>query len=292
MSFSMSPASFRQAIHKLTRGVGDSLRRRNYCAKHPPAVAMILAAALGAFCLAAAVRADVAAEALTLDAYFAQALLRSETLATQGELIAQAEERYRQANAALYPTLSGIGSYTWLDSGGQNLALNPVRQPNARLALSQPLFRGLSEFAARRQTQALVDAQDDDYRSARAQLYKDVAQNFYDVLSFEQELKNLDEQIEQFQQREKELQERVRIGRTGARSVQPGRGTGGVTRSLRPASVRAGVFVGPAVGGSGRAVRIVPVRVELGSPRQQFYLLQEQAAQPRQLRGQLDRGPG
>ena len=178
-----------------------------------PAPAMILAAALGALCLAA-VRASVAAEALTLDAYFAQALTHSETVATQGELIAQAEERYRQANATLYPTLSGVGTYTWLDSGGQNLALNPLRQPNARLALSQPLFRGLSEFAARRQTQALVDAQDDDYRNARAQLFKDVAQNFYDVLTFEQELKNLDEQIEQFQQREKELQERVQIGRT------------------------------------------------------------------------------
>ena len=181
---------------------------------HPPATAIILAAALGAFCLATAVRADVAAEALTLDTYFAQALTRSETVATQSELIAQAEERYQQANAALYPTLSGVGSYSWLDSGAQNPATNPTRQPLARLALTQPLFRGLSEFAARRQTQALVDAQDDDYRNARTQLFKDVMQNFYDVLTFEQELKNLDEQIEQFQQREKELQARVKIGRT------------------------------------------------------------------------------
>ena len=133
---------------------------------------MILATAFGAFCLAA-VQADVATEALTLDTYLAQALLRSETLATQSELIVQAEERYRQANAALYPTLSGVGTYTWLDSGAQNPTANPTRQPNARLALNQPLFRGLSEFAARRQTQALVDAQDDDYRNARLQLFKE-----------------------------------------------------------------------------------------------------------------------
>ena len=177
-----------------------------------PTKALVLA--LGSLCLAAASQLGIAAEALTLDAYFAQALLRSETVATQNELSTQAGERHRQANAALYPTLSGIASYTWLDRGALNPTIFPTRQPNARLALNQPLFRGFSEYAARRQTQALVDAQDDDYLNARAQLFKDVAQNFYDVLTFEQELINLDEQIEQFQQREKELQERVRIGRT------------------------------------------------------------------------------
>ena len=182
--------------------------------RSPTAPLKALLLALGSFCLTTASQPGIAAEALTLDAYFAQALVRSETVATQNELSAQAGERHRQANAALYPTLSGIASYTWLDSGALNPTTNPTRQPNARLALNQPLFRGFSEYAARRQTQALVDARDDDYLNARAQLFKDVAQNFYDVLTFEQELKNLDEQIEQFQQREKELQERVQIGRT------------------------------------------------------------------------------
>jgi len=151
---------------------------------------------------------------LTLEETFAQAMVRSEVVATQSELIRQAEERYRQANAAILPTLSGIASYTWLDSGAADTATNPTRQPHARLTGTQPLFRGFREFAAIRQSQALVDAQSDDYQNARVQLFKDVAQNFYDVLTLEQDLKNLDEQIEQYQQREKELQDRVRIGRT------------------------------------------------------------------------------
>jgi outer membrane protein len=92
--------------------------------------------------------------------------------------------------------------------------VNPARQPYARLTGTQPLFRGFREFAAIRQSQALIGAQSDDYQSARVQLFKDVAQNFYDVLTLEQDLKNLDEQIGQYQQREKELQDRVRIGRT------------------------------------------------------------------------------
>ncbi|MCR4302344.1 MAG: TolC family protein [Sulfuricaulis sp.] len=170
---------------------------------------------LAAFLLAA-VRPVTAAETLTLDDYFARALVRSEVVATQSELIQQAEERYRQAGAALRPTIDGVGSYTWLDKGARDTAVNPTRQPHARLTATQPLFRGFREFATLRQTQALMGAQGDDYRQARTQLFKDVAQNFYDVLSLEQDLNNLHEQINQNFEREKELRDRVRIGRSRA----------------------------------------------------------------------------
>jgi outer membrane protein len=164
--------------------------------------------------LSLGIRPAVAAGALSLDEYFAQALARSEVVATQGELIVQAEERYRQARATLRPTVDGVASYTWLDEGARDTVTNPTRQPHARLTATQPLFRGFREFASMRQTQALVDAQSEDYRNARVQLFKDVAQNFYDVVSFEQDLTNLDEQISQNLEREKELQARIRIGRS------------------------------------------------------------------------------
>lgn len=165
-------------------------------------------------CLVIVVRPGNAAEPLTLDETFTQALVRSEVIATQSELIRQAEERYRQASGALLPTVSGIASYTWQDRGALNTTISPTRQPNARLNATQPLFRGLREFAAMRQTQALVDAQGAAYQQARVQLFKDVAQNFYDVLAIEQDLINLDEQIGLNREREQELQERVRIGRS------------------------------------------------------------------------------
>ena len=172
-------------------------------------------AALAA-CLLAVARPVAAAGALTLEEYFAQALVRSEVVATQGELIQQAEERYRQARSTLRPSVDGVASYTWLDKGARDTTTNPMRQPHARLTATQPLFRGFREFASMRQTQALVDAQGEDYRQARIQLFKDVAQNFYDVLALEQDLKNFDEQISLNLQREKELQDRVRIGRSRA----------------------------------------------------------------------------
>ena len=82
------------------------------------------------------------------------------------------------------------------------------------MALTQPLFRGFREFAAIRQSEALVGAQSEDYRNARIQLFKDVTQNFYDVVALERDLVNLDEQVRQNLQREEELQVRIRIGRS------------------------------------------------------------------------------
>jgi outer membrane protein len=160
-----------------------------------------------------------AAEAVTLEEYFAAALDRSEVVATQAELIRQAEERYKQAGGALLPTVEGIGSYTWRERAGIDTTMNPVREPHARIAATQPLFRGFREFAALRQARALIDAQGADYQQARVQLFKDVTQNFFDVLALEKDLANLDEQIGHNLRREKELRERVRIGRTRSGEV-------------------------------------------------------------------------
>ncbi len=186
------------------------------------------AAALGV-CLLVALPS--AAAALTLDDYYAAALKRSEVVATQGELIRQAEERYRQAGATLLPTVNGIASYTRLDSGASDTTANPTRQPHSRLTATQPLFRGFREFATVRQTQALMGAQGEDYRGARVQLFKDVAQNFYDVLALERDLANLDGQIRQHQQREKELEDRVRIGRSRIGEVLTVQATVGTLRA-------------------------------------------------------------
>jgi outer membrane protein len=163
--------------------------------------------------------ASASAEPVTLDDYYAAALKRSEVVATQAELITQAEERYRQARAASLLTVDGIATRTWTDSGARDTTSNPRRQNNSRITATQPLFRGFRDIAGLRQTKALRDAQNEEYRHARVQLFKDVSQNFFDVLSFEQELKNLDEQINLSLKRERELQDRVRIGRSRGAEV-------------------------------------------------------------------------
>jgi outer membrane protein len=188
------------------RGGSSSVKRNS-------SVALVLAVGLWA----AAVRPVFAAGALTLDDYFAAALKRSEVVATQVELIRQAEERYKQADSTLYPTVNGVASYTRQDpvpAGESSTSTNPNRQSLAKVTATQPLFRGFRDFAALRQNKALLGAQSQDYLGARTQLFKDVVQNFYTVLSIEQDLRNLDAEINQDLDREKELNARIRIGRS------------------------------------------------------------------------------
>jgi len=158
-----------------------------------------------------------AVQPLALHDYFATALKRSEYLATQAELIQQAEERYKQAGAALLPNIYGYASYTWAEEPPPDVSITSStasRQPLARLSATQPLFRGFREFAAIRQSKALREAQDEDYQNARVLLYKDVVQNFYTVLSLERDLTNYQEEIKQNMAREKEIAARLRIGRS------------------------------------------------------------------------------
>ena len=164
------------------------------------------------------VRADDAGRALTLSEVFAAALQRSEVIATQTELIRQAEEHYRQAGGALLPTVSGVVTHTWqegLPAGVTSTTpTNLSYQPVSKLNATQPLFRGFREFAGLRQTRDLVGAQNEDYQNARVLLFKDVVQNYYSVLTLEQDLRNLDEEIRQNLDREQDIGKRVRIGRS------------------------------------------------------------------------------
>lgn len=181
----------------------------------PPPVRALCGAVL--LCLLAAVQPARGAGALTLDDYFTAALERSEVVATQLELIRQAEERLQQAESARLPTVSGVGTYTVQEEPPPGTVITSTtasRQTVTRLSATQPLFRGMREFAAIRQTEALRDAQNADYRHARLLLFNDVVQNFYAVLSLEQELRNVREEISQNLSREKDIQERVRIGRS------------------------------------------------------------------------------
>lgn len=161
--------------------------------------------------------AAFAREPITLDEFFAAALKQSEVVAIHYELVQQAEERLQQAEAVVRPTVSGYASYTWAEeppAGVPVTSATASQQPLAKVTAGQPLFRGFREFAAMRQTRALRDARDDDYRQARLLLYRDVVQNFFAVLSLERELANYDEEIKQNQEREQEIGARLRIGRS------------------------------------------------------------------------------
>ncbi|HKQ30902.1 MAG TPA: TolC family protein [Burkholderiales bacterium] len=155
-----------------------------------------------------------AAEALNLDDYYSAAMKRSEVVATQSELIRQAEERYNRARGGMFPTIDAIATRTWHGRGATDTRNNPRSASNSRITAVQPIFGAFTLVAGLRQAKAEINAQNEDYQNARVQLFRDVAQNFYDILSLERESINLEEEINLSLKREKELQDRVRIGRT------------------------------------------------------------------------------
>lgn len=159
----------------------------------------------------------VVAAPLTLDTYYAAALERNESTIIQLEQVHQAEENYEQASSAFLPTVNAIASTTRIDPlppGSPQTPSNLTQQNLARITLSQPLFRGMREYAALRQTRNLLTAQEHDYRYAQVLLYRDVLQNFYTILSLESDIANYTEEIRLNRERESDIQERVRIGRS------------------------------------------------------------------------------
>lgn len=151
----------------------------------------------------------------TLESSYQAAIKRSETVGIDIELINQAEERYRQAIGAVLPNVSVVGSYLRQqipDNAASNLY--PAGQPLLKLQATQVLFRGFREFAGLRQNKKFTEATQQDERQARTLLFNDVVQNFYLVVSLEKTLQNYATEIESYQNRIKELRQRIRIGRS------------------------------------------------------------------------------
>jgi outer membrane protein len=158
-----------------------------------------------------------AGDKLSLNDCFQSALKRSEVLATQQELVIQAEENYRRAWGIMLPAINA--SYSYFHSNGTGFSgpgntSSSSRQQTLGLMVDQPLFRGFSDFAALNETRAFITAQEEAREWAGMQLYRDVAQAFYTRLAVQKDLNVLDNELELYQKRIKELQDRLAIGRS------------------------------------------------------------------------------
>jgi len=158
-----------------------------------------------------------AEEPLNLKDCFKAALKRSEILATQQELIIQAEENYHRAWGAILPNING--SYTYFHQSGTGFTdsgntSTSKGQQTLGITADQPLFRGFSDFAAVHEEKAFIKAQEQARQWAGMQLYSDVAGAFYTRLAIQKDLNVLDNELELYQKRIKELQDRLNIGRS------------------------------------------------------------------------------
>ncbi len=155
-----------------------------------------------------------AGEALTLNDCFKAALKRSEVLASQQELVVQAEEHYSQAWGSILPSFNGYYSYFKQDTTGQDSTSSSPTQTTLKITGDQPLFRGFREYAAIDQTKKLITAQKEARNWAGMQLYMDTTRGFYTLLAAQKDLRIVDEEIGLYQTRIQDLQDRVDIGRS------------------------------------------------------------------------------
>ncbi len=153
-----------------------------------------------------------------LNACFKAALNQSETMADQTEQLIQAEEHYTQAIGNVYPYIYGYAAYL-RQQDAPTSSSNQPEQHQAKLAIAQPLFRGLREYAAIRQAGDLIILQKEARNWAAIQLYSDVAEVFYSVLALQKDIQHLDIQVELYQKRIQDLKERVAIGRSRSSEV-------------------------------------------------------------------------
>jgi outer membrane protein len=150
----------------------------------------------------------IPAKRLTLNDAFQAALKRSETLATQQEVVNQAEEEYKRAWGAIMPTV--VGSYAYLHRDSTPSAGDVT----TKITADQPLFRGFRDFAAINETRASIVAEKQAKEWAGMQLYSDVAAAFYTFLSAQKDVHVLDKELDLYAQRIKVLKERQAIGRS------------------------------------------------------------------------------
>lgn len=161
------------------------------------------------------------ASAVTLQEAYRSALTVNEDISSQAETVKQAEERYSQAKGALFPTINAIGTYLRQDSPPQGTAssISPSEQKTVRLNATQPLFRGLREWALLKQQRIGSEAADFNRQQLLLQVYSDIALNFYQSLMAEQDYKNLQIALDVNRKRLDELQSFRKLGRSRASEV-------------------------------------------------------------------------
>lgn len=156
--------------------------------------------------------------AVNLNQAVESSLQKNESVGRNRADLKQAEERVSQARGSIYPNLSLNGTYLLQPKPTDPLAAQffPQEQKTANLTLTQPLFRGLREFAGLRREDNYFRAQKQTYVAQMMQLYQDVAQSYMQVLALEQDLKNIEAQQKIYETRVKDLQGRARRGESSS----------------------------------------------------------------------------
>ncbi len=163
-------------------------------------------------------------KSLSLSECYRLSLDQSERIRIKGEEIQAAEARYRQALGAIMPSI-GISLNSRLRNG-QSVGGNFDNFGGPRedrfetaLTLEQPIFSGFRDLILIRALTLEVDARKSLEKRERELLYLDLAQLFYQMLWYEDDLKELARIEEVLKERVSELENWLKLGKSRASEV-------------------------------------------------------------------------
>lgn len=177
-------------------------------------------ARLGLFFLAVVTYA-AGATPVSLDDAFKASLAKNEGILLGKEQLGQAEDRVAQVRGGIFPNVSFNVFHQIQPEPADPVAksFSPGQQTTVNFSVSQPLFRGLREFAGLSQLQHLRSAQEATQDQLVTRLYQEVAANYLQILSYEQDLRNLREQLDLYQKRASDLAGRAQRGESNQTDV-------------------------------------------------------------------------
>jgi outer membrane protein len=162
-----------------------------------------------------------APDGLDLQQCFQLAAVRSDTLQISAETVLAQQAKLEQAIAQLYPTVNFVSSHTFYhykngSYAGNNGSVSNQKDYNTAtsLSVSQTIFDGFSNYNTVGAARAGVAADKYNLQRSYQILYQSVSEAFYQILSYQGDLIILSDSIRALEARAKDLEERVRIGRS------------------------------------------------------------------------------
>lgn len=161
---------------------------------------------------------------LTLEDCYQLALIQSETVAIQKEMISRATAQMFLATSQALGKVDFVSTRNLQDSGvasgsGGTTIYNDPDVSERSFVVNQPLFQGFKALGALTAAGNYKKQQREAWIRAKELLYRDVALGFYSVLRFQNDLRINRDIHELLKQRIKELEEREKIGRSRASEV-------------------------------------------------------------------------
>ncbi len=164
-------------------------------------------------------------EPLTLSKAYALALKRSEDLAMKSWEIEAAQGHFYQALSVVLPSVNYVITRSKQDvskepsqssSGSDGASSSSLRRttPQAKFVFSQPIFSGFKEIAAIQAAGVEKSLKTHELQRARELLWMDVTDSFYTLMQAYEDLGVLELGRQALEDRMKELESRVKIGRS------------------------------------------------------------------------------